>query len=151
LSRRGRPSPARFALGFIAGFIAVLIFHQGMLAFLHAMDLARNGPYAMQATGPLGVPRFLSLAFWGGVWGIVFVFAEHYFPRSAKYWLAAALFGALAPTLFSWFVLAPLRGTPVAGGWQIVNMWRGLVLNGAWGLGTAAALWLFAKTMRGRA
>lgn len=149
-SGRKRPSASRLALGFIAGFIAVLIFHQGMLALLHAMDLARNGPFPMQATWPLGVPRVLSLAFWGGVWGIVFVLAEPYFPRGAKYWLAAFLFGALALQLFNWFVLAPLRGAPVAAGWSIAAMWRGPLLNGAWSLGTAAALWLFAKAMRGK-
>jgi len=144
------PSPARLALGFIAGFIATLVFHQGMVALLHAIDFARNGPFQMQATWPLGVPRFLSLAFWGGVWGIVFVLAEPYFPRGAKYWLTATLFGALGPTLLSWFVLSPLRGNPVAGGWHLAAMSRGLILNGAWGLGTAAALWVMARARRGR-
>ena len=150
-SGRSRPSPTRLALGFIAGFVAVLVFHQGMLAFLQAMDFARNGPYPTQATWPFGLPRFWSLAFWGGVWGIVFVIAEPYFPRGAKYWLAALLFGALGPTLFSWFVLSPLRGTPMAGGWQVAAMSRGLILNGAWGLGTAAMLSLLAKALRRRA
>ena len=118
-SSRSRPLPARLALGFNAAFIAVLIFHQVMIALLHAMDLTRSGPYAMQAVGPLGLPRFVSLAYWGGVWGIVFVLAEPYFPRGAKYRLAAFLFGAIAPTFFGWFVLAPLRGAPIANGWQL--------------------------------
>ena len=143
------PSMSRLALGFAAGFFAVLVFHQGMIAFLYAMDLARSGPYAMQTTWPFGVPRFWSLAFWGGVWGIVFVLAEPWFGRGGKYWLAAFLFGALAPTLFTWFILSPMRGGPMAGGWQLANMWRGPVLNGAWGLGTAAALWLFSRVGRG--
>jgi hypothetical protein len=147
---RGRPSPTRLALGFIAAFIATLVFHQGMIALLHAMDLIRSGPFATQAVGPLGVPRFVSLAFWGGVWGIVFVLAEPYFPRGAKYWLAAFLFGAIAPTLFGWFILAPMRGTAVANGWQIAAMWRAPLINGAWGLGTGIVLWLIVKAMRGK-
>jgi hypothetical protein len=148
---RGRPSLARLALGFIAAFIAVLIFHQGMIAILHAMDLLKNGPYAMQPIGPFAVPRVVSLAFWGGVWGIVYVLAEPYFPRGAKYFLAAFLFGAIAPTLFGWFVLAPMRGAPVANGWQIAAMWRGPLINGAWGLGTGIVLWLLTKAIRGKA
>jgi len=147
---RGRLSPIRLALGFVAAFVAVLVFHQGMVALLHALDLVRNAPYATQAIAPFGVPRVVSLAFWGGVWGIVFVLAEPYFPRGAKYWLAAFLFGALAPTLFGWFVLAPMRGAPVANGWQIAAMWRGPLINGAWGLGTAIVLWLLTKATRGK-
>jgi hypothetical protein len=144
------PSTLRLALGFAAGFIAVLVFHQGMLAFLHAIDFARGGPYQVQPTPPFGIPRFWSLAFWGGVWGIVFVLAEPYFGRGGRYWISALLFGALALSLFSWFVVAPIKGTPIAAGWDITAMSRGLILNGAWGLGTAAILWLFAS-VRGRA
>jgi hypothetical protein len=44
-----------------------------------------------------------------------------------------------------------MRGAPMAGGWELANMWRGPVINGAWGLGTAAALWIFAKVARRRA
>jgi hypothetical protein len=141
----GRPSAARLVLGFAAGFIAVLVFHQGMVAFLHAIDFARAGPYQMQPTWPLGLAKFWSLAFWGGVWGILYVLVEPWFPRGAKYWLAALLFGALVPTLFAWFVVSPIRGLPVAGGWKMANMARGLILDGAWGLGTAITLWLFSK------
>lgn len=149
-SVRFHPSPARLALGFAAGFLAVLVFHQGMLAFLQAIDFARSGPYQVQPTWPFGLPRFWSLAFWGGVWGIAFVLVEPYFPRGAKYWLAALLFGALGPTLVSWFVVAPIKGTPIAGGWEFAAMTRGLLLNGAWGLGTAAILWLFARVSGSR-
>lgn len=149
-SVRIRPSPARLALGFAAGFVAVLVFHQGMYAFLYAIGYIANPPYPVQPIPPFGLPRFWSLAFWGGVWGIVFVLVEQYFPRGAKYWLAALVFGALAPSLVSWFIVAPIKGTPIAGGWQIDAMTRGLILNGAWGLGTAAVLWLFARVSGSR-
>lgn len=141
----GRPSSGRLALGFVAGFIAVLVFHQGMLAFLHAYDFARFGPYPMQATWPFGIPRLWSLAFWGGVWGIIYVLVEPRFPRGAGYWLAALVFGAVGPTLVSWFISAPLHGAPVAAGWHVANMALGPILNGAWGIGTAVSLWLFGK------
>lgn len=149
-SVRIRPSPARLALGFAAGFLAVLVFHQGMYAFLYAIGFIANPPYPVQPIPPFGLPRFWSLAFWGGVWGIIFVLVEQYFPRGAKYWLAALLFGALAPSLVGWFIVAPIKGTPIAGGWKIDAMTRGLILNGAWGLGTAAVLWLFARVSGSR-
>ncbi len=144
-SVRREPTALRLALGFIAGFLAVLVFHQGMYAFLYAVGYIGNPPFPVQPVAPFGVPRFWSLAFWGGVWGIAFVLVEPYFPRGGKYWLAALVFGALGPTLVSWFVVAPIRGTPVAGGWKIDAMTRGLLLNGAWGLGTVAVLWLFER------
>ncbi|MGH6618297.1 MAG: hypothetical protein ACREF6_01990 [Alphaproteobacteria bacterium] len=149
-SVRIRPSPARLALGFAAGFLAVLVFHQSMYAFLYAIGYIANPPYPVQPIPPFGLPRFWSLAFWGGVWGIIFVLVEQYFPRGAKYWLAALLFGALAPSLVDWFIVAPIKGTPIAGGWKIDAMMRGLILNGAWGLGTAAVLWLFARVSGSR-
>jgi hypothetical protein len=129
------------ALGFAAGFLAVLLFHQPAIGIFHVLGLAPNAPYAMQAVPPLGVPRVISLAFWGGVWGMVFAIPRPYLPRRGRaFLLAGFLFGALAPTFFGWFVLAPLGGRPVARGWQIANMWRGPVFNGIFGLGTALLL-----------
>jgi hypothetical protein len=141
----GRPSGGRLVLGFVAGFIAVLVFHQGMVAFLHAFDYLKAGPFQMQPTWPLGIAKFWSLAFWGGVWGIAYVLVEPWFPRGAKYWLTALLFGALGPTLVSWFVSSPLHGAPIGGGWHLATLWRGPLLNGAWGIGTAISLWLLGK------
>ena len=75
-----RHSPAATALprwlvvGFVSGFIAVLIFHQGAAAFLHALQWTPRAPYSMAAVAPLGVPQVLSLAFWGGVWGVLLAF-----------------------------------------------------------------------------
>ena len=135
--RRG----ASLALGFAAGFLAVLLFHQPGVGLLRVLELGAGAPYAMQAIPPLGVPRVISLAFWGGVWGIVFAILRPYLPRRGRaFLLAGFLFGALAPTFFGWFVLAPLGGRPVAQGWQIANMWRGPLLNGLFGFGTALLL-----------
>jgi hypothetical protein len=82
----------------------------------------------------------LSLAFWGGVWGVAFAAIEHRLPRGPLYWLCAFAFGAVFPTLAAWFIVAPLKGLPLAGGWQLNRMITGLVINGAWGLGTAILL-----------
>jgi hypothetical protein len=57
--------------------------------------------------------------------------------RGAKYWVAAIAFGALLPTLVAWFLVAPLKHQPVAGGWKPKTMMIGPIVNAAWGLGTA--------------
>src|SRR3546814_7559639 len=67
-------------------------------------------PFGMAPTRPFGVPEAISLAFWGGIWGLVFSWAEPKFPRGYGYWIAALLFGAILPTLVAWFVVAPKIG-----------------------------------------
>lgn len=130
-------SPVRLAVAFAAGFIAVVIFHQGMLAALYAFGLTSHAPFSMQPTAPLGVPVLWSLAFWGGVWGLVFAWIERRFPRGAGYWWAALVFGALGPTLVALLVVLPLKGMPMGGGWRPAGIVIGLLVNGAWGIGTA--------------
>src|SRR3546814_4475500 len=89
--------PARLTVMFVAAFLATLIFHQGMFAILHAAGLIPAPPFPMAPTEPFGVPKVISLALWGGVWGFVFSWVEPKFPRGAGYWIAALLFGAIFP------------------------------------------------------
>jgi hypothetical protein len=58
--------------------------------------------------------------------------------RNASYWLAALILGALVLPLVGWFVVAPLKGQPVASGWVPSRMLLSVLINGAWGVGTAA-------------
>jgi hypothetical protein len=135
-------------LGFLAGFIAVLLFHQPVLSFLAQVGFVKAETYSFAPVGPLHVPQVISLSFWGGVWGILLAFVQRRFPRGARYWLYAFLFGAIFPSLVAWFVVAPLKGLPIAAGWQVNRLVTGFVINGAWGLGTALLLTLgyrFAK------
>jgi len=135
-----RRSYVALALGFAAAFLAVLLFHQPVIGLLKTLGLIAASPYSLQPVPPLGTPRVLSLAFWGGVWGIVFALIRPYLPAKRNAFLLAGLvFGALAPTLFSWFVLG--RGIPA-------TWWRGLVINGAWGFGTALLLIGFDRLRR---
>ena len=60
--------------------LATLLFHQPMLALLHAVGLTPGTPYAMRAAAVIGVPQFISTAFWGGVWGIALVFLVRRLP-----------------------------------------------------------------------
>lgn len=122
---------------FVAGFLSTLIFHQGMLALLHAAGATPRVPYVMTPTPPFGVPQVLSLAFWGGVWGIALWMAIGNLSGSS-YWITALVIGALAPSAVALFIVFPLKGQPVAGGWDPAILIGALLLNGAWGLGVAA-------------
>lgn len=131
----------RYVLGFVAGFVAVLVFHQGMLTILHAIHFVSASPFPIAPTSPFGVPKIWSLAFWGGIWGLVFVVCEGWFPRRlAGYLIAAIVFGAIAPSLVAWFVVLPLRGLPMGGGFHPAGVVTAFCVNGAWGLGTAVFL-----------
>ena len=52
------------------------------------------------------------------------------------------------PTLVAWFVVAPLKGLPMAGGFKPNNMITGLCVNAAWGLGTGILLALYRRSRR---
>ena len=136
----------RLLIGFFAGCVAVLLFHQPALALLKQIGLTQATIYPMKATAPLGVPQVLSATFWGGVWGIVFALVARRFPGGGRHWLYAFLFGAIFPTLVAWFIVAPIKGAAPAGGWDVYRMLTGFIVNGAWGLGTAILMALMLRT-----
>jgi len=142
--------PSRnWPIAFASGFIAVLVFHQGMLDILGAVGLTARTPFPNAATWPLGLPQIWSAAFWGGLWGLVLVAVHRRFPKGAAYWGTVLLFGALGPTLVNWFVVAPLHGAPLAAGGDPAAMLTGLLVNAAWGVG-AAGLYAAAVSSGGR-
>ncbi|WP_435101868.1 hypothetical protein [Arhodomonas sp. AD133] len=141
-------SPKRFILAFVAGFLATLVFHQLALAALWAVALAPVAPYSLAATAPFGVPAVFSLAFWGGVWGIVYALVDRWFPYGGGYWLAAFLFGGVFPTLVALLLVAPLKGAAFAVGWNPQVWLMALLINGAWGVGTGVFLRWFSGMHR---
>jgi hypothetical protein len=142
--------PSRIGLGFVAGVLATLIFHEIGVGLCHLAGLTQNTPYSLAPVPPFGVPRVMSLAFWGGVWAIAFVLAEKPMARfPAGYWIAAAAFGAIVPTVFSWLVIAPLRGQPLGYGFHLARTISGLIVNGLWGLGTGVFLTMVAGRRAG--
>src|SRR6266542_2449429 len=120
-------------LSFIAGFAATAIFHQLEVALLWWAGVAPFGPFSMAATQPFGVPAVISLAFWGGVWGIVFGLVASRFPAGGGYWATAFVFGAILPTLVALLVVLPLKGQPIGGGWHLPLLLTAFLANGAWG------------------
>ena len=133
---------AWLGIGFIGGVIGVLVFHQLALAALHAAGITQGVAYSTKITSPFGLPAFVSAAFWGGVWGVL---AALLFRRlwGASLIVAVVIFGAIAPTLVAWFVVAPLKGAPIAGGFKPAAMMVGPIVNGAWGLGTGLVMLWF--------
>jgi hypothetical protein len=97
----------------------------------------------MEPTGPLHIPQVLSLAFWGGVWGIVLWLVIGSAQTAPAYWLGAIAFGAFAPSAVALFVVFPLKGLPFASGWQPTLIAGALLLNGTWGFGVALFMRLF--------
>jgi hypothetical protein len=130
-------SVARCLLGFVAGALAVLIFHQGVVAIFYLATGGPRVPYSLAPTDPLGVPAVLSSAFFGGLWGALMlsVFADRFERRRAQA-LAGLLFGAVLPSAVALFLVFPLKGKPLAGGWDASLIGFALLVNGAWGIGT---------------
>src|SRR5688500_16269569 len=139
--------PRWLIVGFIAGALSVLLFHQGAAALLQALSLTPHAPYSLQPTAPFGVPQLWSLAFWGGVWGVLLAAALARL-HGAAFIVGAALFGAVLPTLVAWFVVAPLKGQPLAAGFAPLAMFIGPIVNAAWGLGTGIGLALLRRSSR---
>ena len=134
-------SVTRLLLGFVAAFLATLTFHQIGIWVLHAVGFIAATPWVITPIPPLGVPRVISLAFWGGVWGIIFVLIERWLARfPGGYWVGATVFGAIVPTLVLMFVVFPLRGQPVGAGFAPNLIVTFVIVHGLWGLGTAVFL-----------
>lgn len=137
-------------LGFLCGALSVLVFHQGTVALLHYQfpaikavtglpDAFRpaNGGYNLRAIPPLGVPQLLSTMFWGGLWGIALAALLRLpVPRL----LVGFLFGAVICTLVGFTLVAGLRGQPMWARGDLLTWARVMLINGAWGWGTALLL-----------
>jgi hypothetical protein len=125
-----------FVQAFIAGFVSTLVFHQGALALLYLAGVFPRAPYDLRAVPPLGLPAVISLAFWGGVWGAaIWSLLKHV--GGAAYWWWAVVIGAFGPSAVALFLVSPLKGMPVAAGWDPKIIGAALLLNGTWGLGLA--------------
>ena len=132
-------------IGFIAGFLATLTFHQITLWILHGVGIAPFGPFNMTPTKPFAIPVVISLALWGGLWGILLAWGRHRLPGGKMYWLSTFLFGAILPSLVALLIVAPLKGHPLGGGWPPMLLLTVFLINGAWGIGTAIFINLLSK------
>lgn len=122
-----------YVKAFAAGFVATLVFHQGVYTLIYMADpTGLQAPFNMAATVPLGIPAVLSLAFWGGVWGLpVWWFIKNV--AGAQYWIRAALLGAIGPSAVAMLIVFPMKSLDVNP--KVVV--GALILNAAWGIGVA--------------
>lgn len=130
----------RYLLGFIAGFLAVLCFHQPVVGLLHAYGVIPFAPYSTQAVAPLGVPAWFSASFWGGIWGLVMIAICSVRKVDVLSWWQSGLFGGIALTLVAMLVVFPLKGRGI----NLAIFPIGFLVNGAWGLG----MWLLLRAWR---
>jgi hypothetical protein len=132
------------AVAFVAGFASVLVFHQFGFWVLNEMHYARVPLYNMRPVPPFGVPMILSLAFWGGLWGIAADCTVRRLPGALGGVLGWVLFAMIPVTLVNWFIVLPLKGAAVGGGFYMRGILIGLFVYALWGLG----MWLIATALR---
>ena len=132
--------PKTLLFAFIAGFIATLLFHQGLLQLLYLAGKVPTAAWNMDPAPPLGVPKVVSLAFWGGLWGIA-LWALIHKRSGTAHWLLALVLGAVLPSLVAWFVVFPIKGIALTS--TLIGC--ALLLNGAWGLCVALCMRLFGQ------
>jgi hypothetical protein len=126
----------RLFLGFLAGFFSHLIFQGTLGATLYAANLVPALPWSLMPVPPLGVPRSLNLAFWAGLWGLGYALLE---PRLTAFfgrWLGGLVYG-LAPLAGYWFVVLPLKGLGVGGGFHLAMVPIEIAFHLVYGIGAA--------------
>lgn len=117
---------------FASGFLATLVFHQGLFALFWLGGMVPVAPFNLAPVPPFGVPQVVSLAFFGGLWGVVLWLLLGRL-AGARFWFGHVLVGAIGPTAVAMLLVFPLKGLDVS-----AQTWvGGLLLNGFWGLGVA--------------
>lgn len=144
------PNPARLALGFVVGVVAVLTFHQFTVFMIGALGLAPTRVYQW-AANPWGVPTIINQCFWGGLWGILFVILWDRAGSRLPGWLFGIVFGVLGPAMVNFIVLPLIRSTPLFAGFVPLRMLVTALIGAMFGLGLAVLLPLVARFMRAAA
>jgi hypothetical protein len=131
--------PNLLILGFVAGALATIVFHQSVWFALNAAGIVPGGQpaWSLDPIPPFGVPSVVSKAFWGGLWGALLALVLARIEGPA-YWLAWIVVGAVALTLVAIYVVPIVKGLPVGEFWPRAAI--GAAVNGAWGLGTGIFL-----------
>ncbi len=129
--------------GFIAGFVSVLIFHQLGFLISNELGLTKAQLYSLRPLSPLGVPAILSSAFWGGLWGIVGAYLVPRLPAAVDGPVGWILFAGILVTLVNWFVVLPIKGAPIGGGFRMPGVVVVPLVYALWGFG----MWLIIGPM----
>lgn len=122
---------------FIAGVLAMLIFHQGLLAALHYLGRTRVSAWDMTPGWPVGLPLLGSWLVWGGIWGVL-VWGLIRNTEAAGYYIGAIILGAILPGVVFLFGIMPLADQALwIAGWDKHFIAGVLLLQAFWGLGLA--------------
>jgi hypothetical protein len=124
----------RVLLPFVAGFLAALFFHEPAIALLHAAHFTTLDAYSTTPAAPLGAPEFITTACWGGLWGIVLAWLLRVAPERRAPWVGALVFGGVALTAATLFVIGPIQGNWPSGN-MLPRVAFGFVTNALWGWG----------------
>ncbi len=133
--------PARLLLGFVAGVLSNLLVEGAVGALLHAAHLAPTLPWNFAPVPPLGVPRSVSLAFWAGLFGVGYAILEPGLTAGLGRRAGALAYGLSVPLLVDWFIVLPLKGRGLGGGFNPSELPVDIALNVALGLGITALFW----------
>jgi hypothetical protein len=131
-------------VGFVAGALGVLIFHQLGFWIANELGYARAPLYNLRPVPPWGVPTILSMAFWGGLWGIAAAFLVPRLPGVLSGLLGWVLFAAIVVTLINWFIVFPIKGAPMGGGFRMPGLAVVPLVYALWGV----SMWLIARLLR---
>ncbi|HKZ06163.1 MAG TPA: hypothetical protein VJU81_11890 [Methylomirabilota bacterium] len=123
-------------LGFLAGALSHLIFQGALGSVLYAAGLLPGLTWSLVPVPPLGVPKTLSLAFWAGLWGVVYAVIERRLTARFGWWMGGLVFG-VAPLLAHWFVAQPLKGLGIGGGFHPGMVPIEIAFHLVFGIGTA--------------
>ncbi len=130
-------------VGFVAGALSVLVFHQLGFWIANELGYTRASLYNMRGVPPWGVPTIVSAAFWGGLWGIVAAFLVPRLPGALSGALGWILFAGIIVAIVNWTVVLPVKsgrfnmpGMPIIVALPLVY--------GFWGFG----MWLIARGAR---
>lgn len=127
---------------FMAGVLALLMFHQGALAGLHYLGETPLLAYDMTPVWPFGWPQLATWLLWGGIWGIV-LWGLIRRAQAAGYYVGAMILAAALLSAAYLFVVMPLAGLPFAANWMKHFIIGLLIVNAAWGLGLALFMRVF--------
>ena len=141
-----KPSLKTLIFGFLAGVLAVIVFHQGMVFLLVLTKQSLNPAWNLSLRdGPIPIPVLVNQMFWGGLWGIVFALLGHRIAL-ANVALRGLVFGLIGPNLLGNGFLVPLfRGSgQFFWTWAPSRFVLGALIAGSFGIGVAL-FWNFLK------
>lgn len=122
-------------IGFLAAAIAVVVAHEVILFFLNAASILPVKPWSMEPVGPYQVPKIVNSIFWGGLWGVVYVFVQPYLP-GAHAWERGLIFGILIALVSNFTLLALVKGQPLFMGYDGTRIVAVLVILAGFGAAT---------------